>query len=616
MAYWSPLVLIYVPICLLCLWPLVDRLLADTASPLLKGLTAASLSMGAVTFILFWLGLLPGSWITHWTGFLVPLVLFAAGVIVNPTWFKPRRWLEYWRAIARRFLTFSLEACLYWALLAVAAIVLINAFYYPFIGDDVLIRYGPQAKSIYQSGRLPNSLWGYPPLVPLLFVETWFGAGGPNEHLARLVIAAIGIALLAATYLLGRETVGRRGGLLAAVYVGITPMFVDNATLAYTDIPATFPMTLAVLFVVRWWKAGRKVDGLLAGLLTGVAIFTKQSALAWLPGLGVVSTGWLIATHNQPHTYRWRRAFSGLGLLLLPALLVGAPWYVRNALIKNWGSAVPIAGEFHLLGEGVGWLGMVPPLTAPADFGWVPVLFYGVGWIIGFVGVGRAVAQAVRGNITDTPVDLLFSAFIIPYWLAWWQRFSFSSRFLLLILPMMAIWAARTTGALIDQIAACKWVATRWVQLAGALGLLALVAWGSENRLGGVYRQFTQPFAPDTVRWQQAKGEMADLVIYVRENFDPDKDRIWLMDSRMAYYLDDFEITVGYPLTLNQLEGYDYIVHISSIFTVYSSGRFGWKRTEFFTYAFDDRVFESVYVSHDVHIMKILRTTPPPPDGA
>jgi hypothetical protein len=87
------------------------------------------------------------------------------------------------------------------------------------------------------------------------------------------------------------------------------------------------------------------------------------------------------------------------------------------------------------------------------------------------------------------------------------------------------------------------------------------------------------------------------------------------MDSRMAYYLDDYDIKVGYPLTLDQLDGYDYIVHISSIFTVYSKGRFGWKRTEFFTYAFNKHVFESVYVSHDVHIMKILRTSPPPSRG-
>ena len=78
-----------------------------------------------------------------------------------------------------------------------------------------------------------------------------------------------------------------------AALVAVTPLFVRNATLAYTDIPTTFPLTLAVLYVLRWWDSGRARDAALAGVLIGIALFTKQSALTWLASLALVPPLWL-----------------------------------------------------------------------------------------------------------------------------------------------------------------------------------------------------------------------------------------------------------------------------------------------------------------------------------
>ena len=615
MADWSPLALLYIPLALLCLWPLVDRLLADSASPLLKGLTALSLSTGFVTFSLFGIGLLPGRWIVPWVGFAIPLIGLGAGLAVNPDWFAPARWRTYWQRIARRLVRFDIESLTWWAILLAVGIVIVYSLYYPFIGDDVLTRYGQQAREIYLAGHIPDGLWGYPPLVPLVYVISWFGAGGPNEHLARLVIAIMAIGALAATYVLGRQVLGRRGGLVAAALLAFTPMFIDNATLAYTDLPTTLPLTLAVVFAVRWWQSGSKVDALLAGLLTGVAIFTKQSGLLWLPSLLVVSVGWLIAARQQEHHARWRRMLAGLIWMLLPAVLIGTPWYVRNALTKGWGQAIPIAGEFHLAAPGVGIPGILPPIVEPASFGWIPSLFYAIGWITGFAIVGREVWQALQGKTGDIPRDLLLSAFILPYWLAWWTRFSFATRFLLLILPITAVWGARIVLWLAEQLARRDHFPDKPLRFAAGLSLVGLSIWGAQNRLGGVYQAFTQPFVSDRVRLQHAKHDLIDIVSYVEEHFVPGRDRIWLMDSRMAYYLADYDPTVGFPINLAQLEGYDYIVHISSIYTIYGNGRLGWEDSEFYRYAFDERVFEPVYVSNGVHVMKILRTTPPPETG-
>lgn len=612
MSYWSPRIIIYLPLVMLCLWPLVDRLLASHPDPLLKALTTLSLSTGFVTFSLFGVGLLPGRWIVPWAGIVVPMIALALGTVVNPGWLAPGRWRMYWQRVLQRLFRFDLESLILWAVLLSILIVIINALYYPFIGDDVLTRYGQQAQAIYRAGRLPANLWGYPPLVPLLYVLSWFGAGGPNEHLARLVVAVMAVGVIGATYVLGRQTLGRRGGLAAAALIAFTPMFVDNATLAYTDLPTTLPLTLAVVYAVRWWQSGTKVDALLAGLLIGVAIFTKQSGLLWLPGLLAIGVGWPIATRQQTHPGRWQRMGAGLVWMLLPALLVGLPWYMRNALLKSWGQAVPIAGAYHVAAEGAGMLGLLPPSVEPAWYGWVPGVFYAVGWVAGLILVARAIWQTVQGRVVNLPFDLLLSAFIIPYWLAWWTRFSFSSRFLLLVLPMMAVWGARVILWLADRINRhLRFQRMGW-RIAAGVGFIGLAVWGAQNRLGGIYRTVTQPFATDSVRLESAKRDLADLVRYVQEHFVPGQDRIWLMDSRMAYYLSDYDPAVGFPTTLAQLEGYDYIVHLSSIYAIYGNGRLGWEDSEFYRYAFDERVFEPIYDSDGVHIMKILRTTPPP----
>jgi hypothetical protein len=211
-------------------------------------------------------------------------------------------------------------------------------------------------------------------------------------------------------------------------------------------------------------------------------------------------------------------------------------------------------------------------------------------------------------------VELILAFAILPYWLAWWLRFSFDPRFLLLVLPFMAVWSARPLLWI-----AC-WAAERirlprpvW-QVGGALLLTGLLLLGARDRLGGVYRAVTQPFASDEQKLLAVKGTLYRLVLFARENLDPQHDRLYLMDERLAYYLRDFDVQVGYPLTLAELEGFDYLFHSSSIYTVYGDGLLGWEDSEFYLHAFDPAVFEPVYEVEGVHVMRILRTDLPP-DG-
>ncbi len=627
----SPLALILIPLGYGFLWPLVGRWLQEEEStPLQAALTALALSVGGLALAMFWAGIAPGQWLNGPFALSMVGLGFGAGLAAHPQWVAPRRWLAYWRRQWQRLKQLDGEALLLWALIGVLAIILVHALYYPFIGDDVLVRYGPQAKAIYAAHRIPDSVWGYPPLVPLGFVATWFAAGGPNEHLARLLAFVMAAGTLGATYLMGREMLGRSGGPIAAVLVALTPLFINNATLAYTDIPTAFPLALSLFYMLRWWQSGRGRDALLTGLLAGVALFTKQSALMALAGLLAVPLLRLLAVRGERQT-----ALLGLAAMLLPPLAIAAPWYVRNALIGGWGNVIPIAGQYHLLGASPDVRGLLPPLMWPSAFGLPLTTIYTAGWIWGIIGAARQGWRVLRLHLfpspysgergvrpTDPtgvkplPTDLILAFAAFPYWLAWWWRFSFDPRFLLLILPPMAVWSVRplATGAawITQHISLPR---TLW-RVGGALLLAALLVWGARERLGGVYRAITQPFASDEEKLLAVKGTLYRLVLYARQNLDPRRDRLYLMDERLAYYLSDFEVKVGYPLTLAELEGYDYLFHSSSIYAIYGDGRLGWQNSEFYRHAFDLTVFEPVYEVEGVHVMRILRTSLPPEDGS
>jgi len=125
-----------------------------------------------------------------------------------------------------------------------------------------------------------------------------------------------------------------------------------------------------------------------------------------------------------------------------------------------------------------------------------------------------------------------------------------------------------------------------------------------------VYYTLSQPFASDAEKLIRLKGAMYDIVLWIRDNLDPATNRLVLMDIHQRYYLYDFQHKAMYPQELSDLEGYDYLVHVSSLYGLYDA-RLGWDQTEFFQHAFDPLIFEPVYVSGGVHVMRILRTTIP-----
>lgn len=262
-------------------------------------------------------------------------------------------------------------------------------------------------------------------------LEAFLGDPVPFYLLGRMVTATFGTATIAVLYALAAESYGTTVALLASLFLAVDLLHVRDSHFITTDVPLTFLVTLALLFVLRYWRQGRSRDALWSGLFVGLAASMKYpGGLALLP--------FLLAHLLRPLSASrpwWRRAVGREPVLAIAVAAVGfvagtpyalltprAFWRGVTSELRQVGS-VQLGNEgdlpgylfhlFHSLPEGMG----------------IPLLLLALG------GLGLAL-------LSRTPRDLILLAFPVPYFLvigSWSSRFE---RYALPLLPFLALLAA------------------------------------------------------------------------------------------------------------------------------------------------------------------------------
>ncbi|HVO69175.1 MAG TPA: glycosyltransferase family 39 protein [Aggregatilineaceae bacterium] len=336
-----------------------------------------------------------------------------------------------------------------------AALIVFNALYWPFHDDDAVSIYAMQSRRVYQTrGLLVGSglYEAYPMLLPLSYTYSYMVAGQIDEYLARVMVAALGVGALGAAFVLGRALYDWRVGLSATTLLALTPSFTRWASSGYTDVPVSFFVTLAALFG-GWLLHHRSVStAVLLGIMVGLAAWTKNSALTLMGSLGL----WLAYVSRGPGITR-RQAGAALGALAVTA----GPWYVRNLLL--FGHAVPKTvwadQARHTAAN------LLPLLTNPRLFSVPGVIFT--------AGLGLALVEVVRGSHDRRDRASLLLIVVLPFGAAWWWLASYDTRFLLAVLPVVAVMG----GHLLVQAEEAVWGARRPLRPAyQAVLLVALVA--------------------------------------------------------------------------------------------------------------------------------------------
>jgi 4-amino-4-deoxy-L-arabinose transferase-like glycosyltransferase len=285
----------------------------------------------------------------------------------------------------------------------------------------------------------PDLAYGHLP-VYLLAALRLAGPGADLLFVGRALAALFDVGTVALTFALGRRVWSRRAGLLAAAFVALMTLHVQQAHFYTADAPLAFFGVGTLLFAARLARGGRARDAWLAGVWAGLAMGTKSSAALLALPLGAACIAVPVEANG-----RWRcvlRVVAGAGAafaLTNPFALLAFPTFWRNVAregaIARGLLDVPYTRQFHAT-----WPYVYPVLQQ---------LRWGMGWPLGLAAFGGffyAVWRALRRPVTAG--EWVLVAWALPFFLLTGALYTKFPRYWLPATPVLALYAARLLVAL------------------------------------------------------------------------------------------------------------------------------------------------------------------------
>lgn len=367
-------------------------------------------------------------------------------------------------------------------------------------GTDPMLDYEPVDKPPLYPYTLALSFTLFGLAHPDSVAADWLKTEHQMEMAARLPNLFASVAAVALVYALGRrlglEPGDERVGLVAALLVAISPFDILFASTAFTD-PLLCALVPAAFLAACSGRPGA------AGLLSGLAWATKQQGLLFLP---LIVAAMLLAPGRagspaEKTDHRLRRIWAQpwVRLTLGFGAVVGAAFWWDSARAQRpgfWTQALVSYGSLGLAGPEVwgerarDWLHLAGDLWVSP---WLNGLLLAVlaAWAIVTVRTARvreakSRIQKPQRRVWDVVLLIFVVCFLAVHWLVTFQVWD---RYLLGLVPIVALLAARAVVGLSQLIPSRSWrmvstVGLGLVVLAALVGPLSRAA-RSEMALGG-----------------------------------------------------------------------------------------------------------------------------------
>ncbi len=182
-------------------------------------------------------------------------------------------------------------------------------------------------------------------IKPPLF--NWLGSafaelnGEVTEHTSRLPSAIAAAAGLFILYFLGRRLFGHRAGLLSALIIGTTPLYIEFGRWIQINMISTVLLT-ATLALFYWGYTNERKRTLAYLLMYGPAgLGTLNMGLVNVAMPVIVICLYLITVKDFKHIFRLK---IGWGILIYLAIV--APWYVAVSLRGDYAHNLIVVTNF------------------------------------------------------------------------------------------------------------------------------------------------------------------------------------------------------------------------------------------------------------------------------
>ncbi|MBN9500726.1 MAG: hypothetical protein BGO01_05850 [Armatimonadetes bacterium 55-13] len=149
----------------------------------------------------------------------------------------------------------------------------------------------------------------------------WGGAAGAKAF--NWFFTGLGAITL---FGLGRQRYGQRAGWWAALAFCSAPVVLLETGTGYIDVAHGLYAGLGIVLACWWLENQDRRLAVLSGIMLGFATGTKYTGLQTIAVVGIVMLIGAVI---------WKRDIKWVFLVGLLAILIGAPWYVKNALWKE-----------------------------------------------------------------------------------------------------------------------------------------------------------------------------------------------------------------------------------------------------------------------------------------
>jgi hypothetical protein len=253
--------------------------------------------------------------------------------------------------------------------------------------------------------------WDYPQHVPLLEAWILLVVGEWNDQLPRVIFPLHLAALCACAYGFLARRVGTGAAMAGALLFATLPGL-QEWTIGTMTEPVLLCHFVAALGLLQRWMDDRD-DRLLvlAGILAGLAGWTKNDGMALMLSLAVMVAVWLVAARPLPA----RAAVRAWLLATVPAVLVVLPW----TMVKLWlGLDNDVVAAGNLASAPVAErLARVPEILGAIGGHLADVRHWNLVWPLFATALFLRARQTVRGagKYLLVPVPVLLAIYVALY---------------------------------------------------------------------------------------------------------------------------------------------------------------------------------------------------------